>query len=97
MKTIAQRIDETMADLTKPLFKSRLHAECGYCHRRMSRTETYVLRPGQRPSFTDRCPHCSSENIEVIDPVAEKAARQPPRTLGLNGHWHVPKVGVIAE
>lgn len=38
-----------------------------------SRNETYRELPGETPSFKDVCP-CGSDNVDVIDPVVQRAA-----------------------
>ncbi len=55
---------------------SRLHAHCRNCDRKGSRSEFFRVRPGAVPEFSDVCPVCQSENVDIADATAEaRAAR----------------------
>lgn len=51
-----------------PAFKSRLVCHCVICKHKGSRNAFYRPLPGKVPGFTDRCPNCGSNDIDVFDP-----------------------------
>jgi len=48
---------------------SRLSASCGDCGWSGSRNETFRASPRRGDTFIDKCPGCSSDNVDVYDPM----------------------------
>lgn len=46
---------------------SRLQFHCQHCDLKGSRQETYVVLEGELPAFTDVCPRCGLDDVEVLD------------------------------
>ncbi len=61
---------------------SRLVAVCKSCTLRDARTGFYRERPGCVPAFDDVCPRCGSENVDVIDTVAQARTARADSALG---------------
>lgn len=40
---------------------------CQKCDLKGSRNDSYKFLEGQNPSFTDECPRCQSDDVEVFD------------------------------
>jgi hypothetical protein len=53
---------------------SRLIARCRQCDHTTDRAQFYRSVPGGVPSFTDVCPVCQSNNVDVVDPEAAAIA-----------------------
>lgn len=48
--------------------ESRLIARCGRCTYQGPRGEFFIPKPLETPAFEDKCPHCRSIEVEVMDP-----------------------------
>lgn len=60
---------------------SRLVDKCKSCRLMDARVEFYRELPGCTPGFADVCPRCSSDNVDVIDTVAQAQAARADRSL----------------
>jgi hypothetical protein len=52
---------------------SRCYFRCIHCSREGNRSETFKARPKACPSFTDECPSCRSQDVEVMTPEGARS------------------------
>ena len=60
--------DSFFNGIVSPKIQSRLVCHCVICKHKGSRNNFYRPLPGKVPGFTDRCPNCGSNDIDVFDP-----------------------------
>lgn len=65
---------------------AHLICECKRCGHEDERGAFYRERPGCVPSFTDACPVCHSENVDVVNAPVAAAASKPPGTSNWKGN-----------
>ena len=46
---------------------SRLQFHCQNCDLRGARNDSYKFLPGERPAFSDECPRCGSDDLDILD------------------------------